>query len=73
MPKGKHHTEEQIIGILKQLDGGVAMADICRQQISLTQPFISGSPSSEAWKYPTPGGSGLWRMRTVSSKHLLQI
>ena len=32
MPKGKHHTEEQIIGILKQLDAGVPMADICRQQ-----------------------------------------
>ena len=31
MPKGKRHTEEQIIGILKQLDLGAAMTDICRQ------------------------------------------
>ena len=31
MPKGKRHTEEQIIGILKQLDAGTAVADICRQ------------------------------------------
>lgn len=31
MPKGKRHTEEQIIGILKQLDAGTAMTDICRQ------------------------------------------
>jgi putative transposase len=31
MPKGKHHTEEQIISILKQLDAGATTADICRQ------------------------------------------
>ncbi len=31
MSKGKRHTEEQIIGILKQLDAGTAMTDICRQ------------------------------------------
>ena len=31
MPKGKRHTEEQIIGILKQLDLGAAMTDVCRQ------------------------------------------
>lgn len=31
MPKGKRHSEEQIIGILKQLDAGAAMTDICRQ------------------------------------------
>ena len=31
MPKGKRHTEEQIVGILKQLDAGIPMPDICRQ------------------------------------------
>jgi putative transposase len=31
MPKGKRHTEEQIIGILKQADAGVPMPDLCRQ------------------------------------------
>jgi len=31
MPKGKRHTEEQIIGILKQADAGVPIPDLCRQ------------------------------------------
>ena len=31
MPKGKHCTEEQIIGILKQADAGIPPADLCRQ------------------------------------------
>ncbi len=31
MPKGKRHTEEQIIGILKQVDAGVPIPDVCRQ------------------------------------------
>ncbi len=31
MPKGKRHTEEQIIGILKQADAGVPIPDVCRQ------------------------------------------
>jgi len=31
MPKGNKRSEEQIIGILKQLDAGIPMPDICRQ------------------------------------------
>ena len=31
MPKGKRHTEEQIIGILKQVDAGIPIPDLCRQ------------------------------------------
>ncbi len=29
--KGKRFTEEQIIGVLKQSDGGMPTAEICRQ------------------------------------------
>ena len=32
MPKGKRHTEEQIIGILKKADQGMSTQDICREQ-----------------------------------------
>jgi putative transposase len=32
MRKGKRHTEEQIIGILKRVDAGESIQDICRQQ-----------------------------------------
>jgi putative transposase len=31
MSKGKRHTEEQIIGILKQADAGLGLQDLCRQ------------------------------------------
>ena len=31
MSKGKRHTEEQIIAILKQADAGIPVQDICRQ------------------------------------------
>jgi putative transposase len=40
MPKGKRHTEEQIIGILKRLDAGEPVQDICRQHnISITTVY----------------------------------
>lgn len=31
MPKGKRHTEEQIITVLKQADAGIPTQDLCRQ------------------------------------------
>jgi putative transposase len=31
MPKGRRHTEEQIIGILKKADQGMSTVDICRE------------------------------------------
>lgn len=31
MPKGKRHSEEQMIAIIKQLDAGIPMQDLCRQ------------------------------------------
>ena len=31
MPKGKKHSEEQIIGVLKQADAGIPASDLCRQ------------------------------------------
>ena len=31
MPKGKRHTEEQIITVLKQADAGIPLPDLCRQ------------------------------------------
>ena len=30
--KGKRFSEEQIIGILKEAEGGLAVKDLCRQQ-----------------------------------------
>jgi putative transposase len=32
MMRGKKHTEEQIIGILKQTENGLRTAEVCRQQ-----------------------------------------
>ena len=37
MAKGKRHTEEQIITVLKQADAGIPIPDLCRQHgVSLT-------------------------------------
>jgi putative transposase len=37
--KGKRHTEEQIIGILKQSEAGLKTAEICRQAGISEQTF----------------------------------
>lgn len=31
MPKGKKHTPEQIVAILRRVDGGEAIAAVCRE------------------------------------------
>jgi putative transposase len=37
--KGKRHSEEQIIGILKQSEAGMKTADVCRQNSISEQTF----------------------------------
>lgn len=41
--KRKHHTEEQIIGILKEAEAGMPVADVCRKH------NVSGA-SFYAWR-----------------------
>ena len=41
--KKSRNTEEQIVGILKQHDGGVKTADLCREHGISAATFSAGS------------------------------
>lgn len=49
----RRFSEEQIIGILKQQESGIATSELCRQHNPpkghpVQPPFTSGKPNSEA-------------------------
>lgn len=52
--KGKRYTEEQIIGMLREIEGGTSVADVCRKHnvsawsISRWRHKYSGMDVSEA-------------------------
>lgn len=43
--KKSRFTEAQIVGILKEAEGGIAMADILLTHALAVPPFISGAPN----------------------------
>jgi len=49
-------TEEQIIGILREQEGGQATVDVCRRQEFSGPTFYSGRPSMTALTCPRRGG-----------------
>lgn len=48
------HSEEQIIGILKQSDNGVKTAELCRQHGISEQTLYRWSQSTADWRKATP-------------------
>lgn len=42
-------TEAQIIAILRQAEGGVPVAELCREQGMSDASFTNGGPSMAAW------------------------
>jgi hypothetical protein len=45
-----HFTEEQIVGVLKEQEAGVAVAELCREHGISQRLCIGGRPSTAAWK-----------------------
>ncbi len=49
--KGKRYTEQQIVRILQEIDGGKTVAETCRQYGVGPRPqSIVGSRSTGAWR-----------------------
>jgi putative transposase len=62
--KGKRYSEEQIIGILRELDGGKALAEVCRQH-GVSQQSVYRWRS----KYADMGVSDLRRLKELESEN----
>jgi putative transposase len=62
--KGKRYSEEQIVRILRELDGGKAMAEVCRQHGVSEQ-------SVYRWrsKYADMGVSDLRRLKELEAEN----
>ncbi len=41
----KRFTQEQIIGVLKEAEAGMKVAEVCRKHASATRRTTTGSPS----------------------------
>ncbi len=54
-------TEEQIIGVLKEQEAGVAVAELCRKHGISQQTLTGGRPSMAVWKSAKPGGCVSWK------------
>ena len=48
--KKSRFTETQIVGILKEAEGGIAMADILRTPVLAVPLSTSGALNTKAWK-----------------------
>ncbi len=43
-------TEHQIIAVIKSVEAGRTVKDVCRRPVSLKPPTTTGSPDTAAWK-----------------------
>ena len=62
--KGKRYSEEQIIRILRELDGGKALGEVCRQH-GVSQQSVYRWRS----KYADMGVSDLRRLKELESEN----
>jgi putative transposase len=53
--KRSRFAEEQIIGILKEHEAGVPVADLCRKH-GVSDASTNGKPSSAEWTSRRPSG-----------------
>jgi len=49
-------SETQIIAILKAVEAGKTVRDVCREHESVTPPITSERQSTAAWKLPISSG-----------------
>ena len=70
--KQQRFDEAQIIGILKQQESGVTVAQVCREHAistpSAKAPFIAGKANMVAWKSTKPRACANWNRKTPGSK-----
>jgi hypothetical protein len=63
MKKSKF-TEEQIAYALRQVEGGTAPADVCRQLGVSEATSTSGRRSTRTWASASSDSCGRWKKRT---------
>ncbi len=50
--KKSRFTEAQIMGVLRQSEGGLAVPELCREHGISSATFTSGAPGMAAWTRP---------------------
>jgi hypothetical protein len=64
--KKKRFSVEQMIGVLKQAQVGVPVAEVIRKAGSASRRFTAGRPSMPAWKWTRSVRWPSYRKRTCS-------
>ena len=57
-------TETQIVKILKEVEGGRQVKEVCREYGVSDATYTTGNPNTAAWRRLTSDVSKRWRMRT---------
>lgn len=58
-------TEHQIIAVIKSVEAGRTVKDVCREAGSLKPPITTGSPNTAAWRLLILRKSRILRTRTA--------
>ena len=66
--KGKRYTEQQIVRILQEIDGGQTVAETCRQYGVSEATVYRWKRQYRGMDEKDYGGSKSWRSRTVASR-----
>lgn len=66
MKKSKF-TESQIVKILKEVEAGRMVKEVCREYACLMLPIITGKQNTEVWKPLISNGLKSLKMKTVNS------
>ena len=64
--KRNRFTEEQIIGILKDQQAGVSVADLCRKHGVSDASIYKWKANSAGWMSRRPSGCDRWKRRIQS-------
>ncbi|GEM_PF-2046110 len=58
-------TEHQIIAVIKSVEAGRTVKEVCGRPVSLKPPTTTGSPDTVAWKLLILKKSRILRARTA--------
>lgn len=65
--KKSRFSEEQIIGVLKEADAGMKVADLCRKHGISDATFYTGVAVTAAWMCRKRDDCGNWRKKISGS------
>ncbi|GEM_PF-1094234 len=65
MKKSKF-TDTQIISVLREVEGGMKVEEVCRKRALVPPPITNGSPNLAAWMLRNSSESESWKKKTPS-------